>query len=49
MLIELNNNVYFVQGNKNGAIYDLNHEKVYSINEIACVIIMKLFKRETVF
>ena len=49
MLLKLSDNTFFVQGFKNGAIYDLKNEKVYSINEIACSIILKLFKNETEF
>ena len=41
-MIEINKNVVFVQGALNGAIYDFNFNKVYSINEDACNIINKL-------
>lgn len=38
-MIEINKNVVFVKGAKNGAIYDFNTEKVFSINDIAVNII----------
>lgn len=41
-MIEINKNVVFVQGALNGAIYDFNLNKVYSINEDACNIINKV-------
>lgn len=33
--MRLNENVYFVKGFKNAAIYDLNEKKIYVVNEIA--------------
>lgn len=38
-MIEINKNVIFVQGHVNGAIYDLNTEKVYSVNKAGCEIV----------
>ena len=35
----INKDVAFLKGAKNGAIYDLKNEKVYSINDIGCEII----------
>lgn len=38
-MFEINDNVVFVQGAKNGAIYDFNPKKVYSVNDIGCNLI----------
>ena len=38
-MFELNRDVIFVQGAKNGAIYNFNTGKVYSVNDTACEII----------
>ena len=40
-MIEINDKVVFVKGFLNGAIYDFNTNKVYSVNDIACDIINK--------
>lgn len=40
-MIEIRENVIYVQGAKRGAIYNLNNGKVYSINEEACAILDK--------
>ena len=41
MIYKINNKVLFVQGAKNGAIYDFNTKKVYSVNNFGCDIIKK--------
>lgn len=41
MIYKINNKVLFVQGAKNGAIYDFNTKKVYSVNDFGCDIIKK--------
>lgn len=38
-MIEINKDVIFVQGYVNGAIYDLNTEKVYSVNKTGCEVV----------
>lgn len=45
-MIEINNNVVYVKGAKNGAIYDFNTNKVFSINPEACHIISKIVNNE---
>lgn len=46
MEIFLGNDNYFVEGYKNGAIYDLKNEKVYELNETAKEAIIKYFQNE---
>ena len=41
-MLELNQSVYFVPGAYCGAIYDLVHKKVFSVNSAACDIIRSL-------
>ena len=36
---EIASKVFFLQGHKNGAIYNLNTSEVYSINDVACKIV----------
>ena len=38
-MFEINNNIVYVKGAKNGAIYDFNTKKVWSINNDACEIL----------
>ena len=42
MDFEIANNVVYVKGKKNGALYNLNTHEVYSVNHEACSIIDKL-------
>lgn len=44
-MIEINDGVIFVKGALNGAIYDFNTRKVYSVNDIACEIIDKYINK----
>ncbi len=44
--MRLNENVYFVKGFKNAAIYDLNEKKIYVVNEIAKKILEKYIENE---
>jgi len=37
----INDDIVFLKGAKNGAIYDLVKEKVYSVNEVGCEIIIR--------
>ena len=41
MIIEINKNVVYVKGAKNGAIYNLNTGNVYSINHASCDVVEK--------
>lgn len=45
MELYLSNNIYFVEGKKNAAIYNLNNNKVYVINELAKIAIIKYYKK----
>ena len=42
-IYQINENVVYVQGAMNGAIYDFNDRKVYSINNVGCEIINRLY------
>ena len=44
MMYEINQDVVFVKGSLNGAIYDFNTNKVFSVNTDACEIIQKLVR-----
>ncbi|MGL5749435.1 MAG: radical SAM protein [Paraclostridium sp.] len=48
-MYEINENIIYVKGVMNGAIYDFNTNNVYSINNISCNIIDKLIKKDEVF
>ena len=41
-MLELNQSVYFVPGASRGAIYDLVHNRVFSVNSVACDVIRSL-------
>lgn len=43
---QISNNVFFVQGHKNGAIYNLGSSEVFSINDVACKIIHRALAHE---
>lgn len=43
----INDDVVFVKGALNGAIYDFNTHNVYSINDMACTIVDKLINGDT--
>lgn len=45
-MFEINNDIIFVEGALNGAIYDFNSEKVYSINESACKIVERYINND---
>lgn len=47
MDFEIANNVVYVKGKKNGALYNLNTHEVYSVNREACSIIDKLVDNGT--
>ena len=42
----INKNCHLINGAKNSAIYDLNNNKVYSINHDARIIIEKAIKKQ---
>jgi radical SAM protein with 4Fe4S-binding SPASM domain len=46
---QLCHNIVFVQGFKNGAIYDFNTERVFWVNDLACKTIVKLIKVDNQF
>ncbi|MBP5586987.1 MAG: hypothetical protein J6Y92_11620 [Lentisphaeria bacterium] len=46
-VFEINKDVVFVQGAKNGAIYSFVSGKVYSVNDIACEIIQQYIHQDT--
>lgn len=48
MMYWINKDVAFLKGAKNGAIYDLIKEKVYSINDIGCEIIGRYIKGSSI-
>ena len=43
-MFEINKNVVFVQGLKNGAIYDFNSGDIFSINKESCNVLNKIIK-----
>ena len=45
-MYKINENVVFVKGAKNGAIYDFDTGKVYSVNDEACDIIKSYVRGE---
>lgn len=47
-MFEINEDVVFVEGAKNGAIYNFSTHKVYSINRKACDIIGRYVKSKTI-
>jgi radical SAM protein with 4Fe4S-binding SPASM domain len=48
-MYQINDSVVFVRGEKNGAIYDFNTNKVFSVNAEACDLILKLIDQESKF
>lgn len=48
-MIEINKDVIFVQGYINGAIYDLNTERVYSVNKTGCDIIRSYVENQRAY
>lgn len=48
-MIEINKDVIFVQGYVNGAIYDLNTERVYSINKAGCDVLSAYIENKSAY